>query len=114
MDRATMFLGVEQRLSGVSRLDDVIAALAENAPSHDPYLFIILDEQDRLGASQRRRWHGLSDRVDGRVHAREVDLEGRPLSHLAVDPDAPAALLSDAEDGRKPQPGALTAFLGRE
>src|SRR5580658_5905394 len=92
----------------------MVAAPAEDTPRHDAYLVIILDEQDRLGALQRRGRISLSLGLDGRIHAREVDLERRSLSHLAVDPDAPPALLNDAEDSRKPQPGALTALLGRE
>jgi hypothetical protein len=48
------------------------------------------------------------------VDARQVDLEGRPQPELAVHPDAPAALLHDAEDRREPEARALPLLLRRE
>src|SRR5205814_46548 len=48
------------------------------------------------------------------AHAGEVDAEGGPEPGLAVDPDAPAALLDDAVDGGEAEPGALAGALRRE
>src|SRR2546421_617090 len=45
---------------------------------------------------------------------RQVDLEGRALAGLAVDPDRSCALLHDAEGGGESQPGALARLLGGE
>src|SRR5690606_36164226 len=39
---------------------------------------------------------------------------GRPVSQLAVDPDAPATLLDDAVDGGQAESGSLSLILGRE
>src|SRR2546430_17399540 len=47
-------------------------------------------------------------------HAGEVDLDGRPVPRLAVDPDVAAALLDDPVHRGEAEAGALPDFLGRE
>src|SRR5690606_39338727 len=53
---------------------------------------------------------GLRPRVD----PRQVDLEGRPLPRLAVDPDVAATLLHDPVDGAEAEPGPLPLLLRGE
>src|SRR5438045_2207472 len=48
------------------------------------------------------------------VHAGQVDLEGRPVTDLAVDGDVAAALLGDAVDRGEPQAGAGLALRREE
>ena len=66
----------------------------------------------RGGRSRRRR--RLRARAPRRPRGRQVDLERRAAARLAVDPDAAAALLDDAEHGREPEAGALAGLLGGE
>ena len=83
--------------------------------SNGAHLIVILDEQNRLGATQGRRWRrSTRATIDHRIHARKVDLERRPFAGLAVDPHATAALLDDAEDRRESQAGTLASLLRRE
>src|SRR6266568_3960135 len=100
-----MFLGVQKRLSGVAGLNDVVAALAEDAPSHGAHLIVILDEEDRFRATQIRGRRNRANDIHRSVHAREVDFESRPLAGLSVDPNATAALLDDAENGGESESG---------
>src|SRR5216683_7469337 len=79
-----------------------------------PYFVVVLDQEDRLGAPGergRRRRRRLVNRL---VDPREIDLERRSVSGLAIDPDAAAALLDDPEDGRQAQPGPLARVLRGE
>jgi len=112
MDRCRVPLRVQQRLPSVASLDDVVAGL-RRMPLPRPDWSSSSTSKMGLGAPECRRGHGPR-RLDGCVHAWKVDLEGGPLAHLAVDPDAPAALLNDPEDGRQAEPRTLTLLLRRE
>src|SRR5438309_934317 len=105
---------MQKRLSGVASLDDVVTALAEDAPSHGPHLIVVLDEEDGFRPTQGRRRRGRTNGIHRSVHAREVDLEGRALARLAVDPNAAAALLDDTENRGKAQSGTFAGLLRRE
>src|SRR5579863_9252986 len=48
------------------------------------------------------------------IDARQIDLEDRPVSELAVDPDVTATLLYDPVDGGKSEPSAFADFLRRK
>src|SRR5665213_1791595 len=115
MDRAVMSLADLERLAAIRRLEDRVPASLQNPSSQFAQAAGVLDEQDRLRAGGRRnrrpRGH---QRYGDAFDAREIDLEGRAVPKLAVDPDGPAALLDNPVHGRESQPRALALLLGCE
>src|SRR5450432_2317525 len=102
-----MLLAQQQGFAAVAGLEDVVPAALKD-PTHDrSKLVLVFDEQDRLGAKQRSKLDLGSERGLRFVRAWEEDLERGPLSHLAVDPQAAAALLDDAEHCRKAEARAF-------
>src|SRR3972149_585884 len=76
---------------------------ALESPLQDP----AVSQKDGHGSRRRRAGPGPTG-------PRQVDLEGRAVAGLAVDPDVALALLHDAVDGREAEAGALRLALRRE
>src|SRR4051812_49320072 len=93
--------------------EHAIATALQDGTRHEPHLFLILYQEDGLGASQGCRRNLWSRDVERGVEGRKVDLDRRALARLTVDPDAPAGLLRNAEHRRKPEPSALADLFGR-
>ncbi len=110
-----MLLADEQGLSPVRGLQDHVAIATKDVSSENAHLVVILDEQYRLGAAKaiglRLRRHG---RVGVAADLRELELEGRSVARLAVDPDVSPTLLDDAKDRREPEAGAFALLLRGE
>src|SRR5258708_27227876 len=94
---------MQKRLPRVAGLNDMIPTPAEDAARYGAHLVVILYEKDRLGAVQGLGRYDRANNIDRIIHARQGALEGRALSLLAVDPNAPPALLHDPKDGREAQ-----------
>jgi hypothetical protein len=77
--------------------------------------FVLHQHDGAAAALDRRVVRGLGSRLDavGR-DLREIGLEARPLSGLAVDADRAARLFQDAVHRREPQPRAAPLLLRRE
>ena len=116
MNRRLVLLADEERVAAALRLEDVVAVPLEDRAREGADRLLVLDEENGLGASPRlespeRR---LAVAADGRIGLREIDLDGRPLAELAVDPDGAAALPHDAEHRGETEPGAFPLLLGGE
>src|SRR3970282_1669265 len=110
-----MSLTDPERLVAVRRLEDGVPVSSQDLPSQCAQPVVILDKQHRFRAggwlNGRPRGH---QRFGDAFDAWEIDLKGRTVPGLAVDPDSAAALLDNAVDGRESQPRTLACLLGRE
>src|SRR6266581_6804152 len=103
MDLPAMLRHNAQGIVPVLGLDNGVVLLSESRAHEVAYDKVVLHDQYGFvaGAYPGRR------RPRGSIHILldcwKVDLEYRPPSRLAVDPDTSAALLDDAVHGRKPE-----------
>ncbi len=76
---------------------------------------IVLHHQDRLAAAFHlgRRWL-CRDLLRRGIRLRQIELEGRAKTLLAVKLDVAAGLLDEAVDHAQPEPGSLAHTLGRK
>src|SRR5271157_1856595 len=115
MDRPRVPLGDPKRLLSIATREDRETAIDEGDLDDLPDHLLVFHDQDRLGTPWQlgARWllHSLLHRFE---NTREVDLERRSLSRLAVHPDVAAALLHDSEDHGEAEAGPLAAFLRGE
>ena len=118
-----MGLGQLQGLLAAGRLDDLVAAGAQQLGGDPAHGVLVLDEEDpaRAGEVARHRTlRGDDDqalRPHWRCHRdvhRQEDAEGGPLAHPGVHGDPAVRLLDDAVDRGQAQPRALAHRLGRE
>src|SRR5437879_3813701 len=110
-----MLRGDAQGLAGPARRQHGVAETLEQLPGQFPDRILVLHEEHGLGPATRRRDRPrLRYDVGVLLYLREVNLEGRAVASLAVDPDISAMLRDDAVGGRQPQPAALAHVLGRE
>ena len=102
-------------LLAARRLEHRVPVALQRGARDMPHFTLILGDENRLGAAKRLRrcgrdrWH-----VDFVRHARQVHLERRAVTALAVHPNRSAALLDDAVHGRETKTRAFAALLGRE
>src|SRR4051812_45699324 len=98
----------------MTRLEHDIAVTPQHFARECTDRLFVFHEQDRFppraiaAVWSRRRLNRE------RPRRRQVDLEDRALTRLAVAPDVAAALLDHAVYGRQPEPAPLALFLGRE
>src|ERR1044071_1129623 len=104
MDRTSVLLAREKGSSTIGRLENVVSLASKHRSRNHPNALIVLDEEDRLRTPKRRGRNRCLDFVNGTIRSWQVNLEGRPLVELAVDPNVTSALLHDAEHGREPEP----------
>src|SRR5215472_9865523 len=99
-----VLLADEERLAPVRRLEHVVAMSTQDVAGDDTHLVVIIDEKDGLRSAEARGHDTWPQPLagGGTLDAREVDLEGRSLAELAVDPQMPTALLDDPEHSRQP------------
>src|SRR2546430_10413680 len=77
-----------------------------------PHLLLVFHQEDRLRAPQRGGDDGSGAcRLDGCIDAREIYLERRAPTELAIEPDVAATLLHNAVHRREAQPCSLTLRL---
>src|SRR3972149_504558 len=99
------------------RRPGIITAVTRGASGAAGAATVVLDQEDRLRATDRplrRPASGCLCGTVGWVDPGQVDLERRAHARLAVDPDVAAALLDDPVCRGKPQAGALAGLLRRE
>jgi len=95
-----------QRFGSAGRRNDRVSIPFERLAGQRPYLVIVFDEEDRFGrSSEHGNCRGGLRRLRLVIHPREINLEGRPVARLAIDPDIAPALLDDPEDGGQAQLG---------
>src|SRR5205814_3163959 len=103
MDRPVVSLADQEGFAAVPRLEHRIAVQSEHFADRFAYHVLVLDDEDRLGATWNLR---APLRLLGRLRRfdlRQVDLEGRSLLCLARDFDVSTALLHDTVDCREPE-----------
>src|SRR6202044_1259970 len=116
-DLTRVLLDLHQRARAAPRGDDLVAPAAELADQRRSQRFVVLHEKDGLAApcGSRARGDLVHPALLALCAGRQVDPEGRPVSHCALDLDATLALTDDAEHHRQTQPGALAlGFRGEE
>ncbi len=119
VDGPGVLLGQLEGLLAVGGLDDLIAALAQQAGGDAPHRGLVLDEQDAAGARQvARRLHLDLDRRDlgqfGLGRLGQEDAEHRPAFRRVRHVDVAAGLFDDAIDRSQTHPRALVHRLGGE
>src|SRR5262249_36513094 len=100
--------GVGSGVRGVAEA----AQLRDDVLAHQP---VVLDHQDGLAAAfgqSGRHTYGIA--VALLAGARQVDLDGRAVTFLAVDLDVAARLLDQPVDHAEAETGALADLLGGE
>ncbi len=116
-----MGLAELEGLFAAGRLDDLVAAGAQQLGGDSAHGVLVLHEQDPARAGEvsrhrpfrrRRRW-GFGHRGAGDVH-RQEDAEGRALAHLGVHRDPAVRLLDDAVDRGQAEARPLAHRLGGE
>ena len=101
----------------MARLEDDVAVAPQHLARERADGVLVLDEQHRLPSVRlvRAALIGGGRLRESRCSVvREVDLERRAVSRLAVDPDVAAALFHHAVNSGETEAGALALFLGRE
>src|SRR5258708_3506195 len=109
-----MFVHHSQSFRPVVRFDYGIAAGFQKLARHSAHVLLVLGEQDRFRPPWRLRdrWR-CPDALYWLVDLREINLEGSPFSHFAVNPEKSAALLHHSVNRGQAQPPALPSRLGR-
>src|SRR5215831_3343112 len=86
---------------GVFRIrshEDTITVTFQNVTSEGTHVFIVFRQKNRFCAGKLLVADSLRIRRGVLIDAREVDLQSRPKSRFAIDPNAAAGLFDDAID----------------
>src|SRR5690242_21840177 len=86
----------------------------QNPRSQIAERLIVLSQEYRFRSRQLFGRDGKFPRVGWGLDAWQIDLEGGPLPHLAVDPHVPARLLDDAVHRGESETRPLADLLGGE
>ncbi len=98
MNRAGESLTKQQRLPGVLGVYHLVAILLQDIAGQYANLFFVFDEQDGLRPAMHGRYRESFGNDLGRItRSRQIDLECRTSTKLAVEPDRSVALPHDAE-----------------
>nr|GEU28229.1 hypothetical protein [Tanacetum cinerariifolium] len=101
-----------QRGRGVAGFEHAIAQFGEHVHHGGAHVVVVLGHQDGFAAAHDGLGFQHGVRVFRLARARQVQLDGRALAHLAVDLDVAARLLDQAIHHRQAEAGALAFRLG--
>src|SRR5262249_19976341 len=104
-----------QGLDGAGHRDGLIAEALDLGCNRFAHELVVLDHKNGLGAALDQWRRG--SRLDGLLQsggARQVELDGRTMSLLAVDTDVSSRLLDETIDHAQPEASALADALSRE
>src|ERR687892_1742453 len=114
VDGAVVVSCDRERLATGPGGQDGVAPAAQVPTDQVAHDLLVLDDQHGLGSPARGWQRRSGGGVDRLLDPGKVDLEGRPLARLAVDPDEAAALLDDPVHGGEPESGPLSDLLRGE
>jgi hypothetical protein len=103
-----------QRLGAAPHRDGLIAEALDLGGHRSADQRVVLHHQNGLHAAFDQRRGGRFDDRLRRARARQIKLDARALSLLAVHVDLPAGLLDESVYHAQPEAGALADALGRE
>src|SRR5262249_14848715 len=104
------------RIQAGDALDDSISKPLQSFHRQLAHVAIVFDDEDAFAfgwhfASFGSRW---PSRIALRPASRRVEIDGRPLTGLAIYCDMPVRLLDEAVDGAEPEPCSTPDWFGGE